>query len=289
MFAARSVRPALTVARVAQQQSQGMATLREIEQRLKSVRNIEKITKSMKVVASTKLTRAERAMREAKKYGAANNELFKHTEKEGEEAPKILYVGISSDGGLCGGIHSSITRFIKKAVAKEPGSLAVVGDKPKAQLSRAMPEAIKISFNSVGKDVPTFAEASAIADEIVKNGGEWDELRIVSNKYLSAISYEAGVTSVISAKALQAAAGFQAYEMEEDVSKDLAEFALANAIYTALVEGHAAEISARRTAMENASNNANDMMASLQLQYNRGRQAVITNELIDIITGASAL
>ncbi|WVQ96405.1 ATP synthase F1, gamma subunit [Kwoniella sp. CBS 9459] len=290
MFA-RSVRPALNVARTANtQQQQGMATLREIEQRLKSVKNIEKITKSMKVVASTKLTRAEKAMREAKKYGAANNELFKHTEADAsEEAPKILYVGISSDGGLCGGIHSSITRAIKKEMAVNPGSLAVVGDKPKSQLSRAMPQAFKVSFNSVGKDVPTFAEASAIADEIVKNGGEWDELKIVSNKYLSAISYESGVTSVISAKALQAAAGFQQYEMEEDVSKDLAEFALANAIYTALVEGHAAEISARRTAMENASNNANDMMASLQLQYNRGRQAVITNELIDIITGASAL
>ncbi|WVF68883.1 ATP synthase F1, gamma subunit [Kwoniella sp. CBS 6097] len=290
MFA-RSVRPALNVARTANtQQQQGMATLREIEQRLKSVKNIEKITKSMKVVASTKLTRAERAMREAKKYGAANNELFKHTESEGsEEAPKILYVGISSDGGLCGGIHSSITRAIKKEMAANPGSLAVVGDKPKSQLARAMPQAFKVTFNSVGKDVPTFAEASAIADEIVKNGGEWDELKIVSNKYLSAISYESGVTSVISAKALQAAAGFQQYEMEEDVSKDLSEFALANAIYTALVEGHAAEISARRTAMENASNNANDMMASLQLQYNRGRQAVITNELIDIITGASAL
>jgi F0F1-type ATP synthase gamma subunit len=76
----------------------------------------------------------------------------------------------------------------------------------------------------------------------------------VSNHYLSAISYEPRTTAVISAEALRAAAGFQAYEMEEDSSKDLAEFALANAIYTALVEGHAAEISARRTAMENASN-----------------------------------
>ena len=80
------------------------------------------------------------------------------------------------------------------------------------------------------------------------------QIRIVSNKYLSAISYEPGTTAVISAEALRAAAGFQQYEMEEDVSKDLAEFALANAIFTALVEGHAAEISARRTAMENASN-----------------------------------
>jgi F-type H+-transporting ATPase subunit gamma len=76
----------------------------------------------------------------------------------------------------------------------------------------------------------------------------------VSNHYLSAISYEARVVAVISAKALRAAEGFRQYEMEDDVSQELAEFALANAIYTALVEGHAAEISARRTAMENASN-----------------------------------
>ncbi|ORY35000.1 putative ATP synthase gamma chain mitochondrial precursor [Naematelia encephala] len=285
----RTIRPAVSVARSVEAQ-RTMATLREIEmRRLKSVKNIEKITKSMKVVASTKLTRAERAMREAKKYGAANNELFKHTQAETESAPKILYVGISSDGGLCGGIHSSITRAIKKEMATAPGDLAVVGDKPKAQLGRAMPNAFKVSFNSVGKDVPTFAEASAIADEIVKQGGDWDEIKLVSNHYLSAIAYESEVTTVISAKALQAAAGFQQYEMEEDVSQDLAEFALANALYTALVEGHAAEISARRTAMENASNNANDMISSLQLQYNRGRQAVITNELIDIITVSSEL
>nr|ODN91256.1 ATP synthase F1, gamma subunit [Cryptococcus depauperatus CBS 7841] len=280
----RSARPAIAATRNVARQQQGMATLKEIEQRLKSVKNIEKITKSMKVVASTKLTRAEKAMREAKKYGAANNELYKHAEAEPESEPKILYVGISSDGGLCGGIHSSISRYIKKEIAAKPGSLAVVGDKPKAQLTRAMPGAFKVSFNGVGKDVPTFAEASAIADEIVKNGGDWDVVKIVSNHYISAISYEAGTTTVVSAPALREAAGFQQYEMEEDVSKDLAEFALANAIYTALVEGHAAEISARRTAMENASNNALDMMSSLQLQYNRGRQAVITNELIDIIT-----
>ncbi|RXK38012.1 ATP synthase F1, gamma subunit [Tremella mesenterica] len=288
----RAIRPALSSAaplRGAQQQH-GMATLREIESRLKSVKNIEKITKSMKVVASTKLTRAERAMREAKKYGAANNEIFQHSKPDSpDHKPKILYLGISSDGGLCGGIHSSVSRLVKKEMAEAPGSLAVVGDKSKAQLSRAMPQSLKVSFSSVGKDVPTFTEASAIADEIMKNGGEWDEIRIVSNHYLSAISYESRMVSVISAESLRESAGFNRYEMEEDVSKDLAEFALANAIYTALVEGHAAEISARRTAMENASNNALDMIGSLQLKYNRGRQAVITNELIDIITGASAL
>lgn len=201
----------------------------------------------------------------------------------------MLYLALSSDGGLCGGIHSSITRAMKTQLNKQDGHIAIVGDKPKAQISRFAPEKIIISFSGVGKDVPTFGEASAIADELLKNAGEWDEIKIVSNHYLSAISYEAGVTTITSAQALTEAPGFQLYEMEEDVSKDLSEFSLANSIYAALVEGHAAEISARRTAMENASNNAQDMIGSLQLQYNRGRQAVITTELIDIITGASAL
>jgi F-type H+-transporting ATPase subunit gamma len=196
---------------------------------------------------------------------------------------------MSSDGGLCGGIHSSISRATKKLLSGTPGKLAVVGDKPKAQLSRAASDSLVVSFSGVGKDVPTFGEASAIADELLKADSEFDEIKIISNHYISAISYEAGETTLVSAEALRSSPGFAKYEMEEDVSKDLAEFALANAIYTALVEGHAAEISARRTAMENASNNANDMMSSLQLQYNRGRQAVITTELIDIITGASAL
>jgi len=77
--------------------------------------------------------------------------------------------------------------------------------------------------------------------------------------------------------------------MEDDVVKDLSEFALANALYATLVEGHAAETNARRNAMDNASKNAGDMIGSLQMKYNRGRQASITNELVDIITGASAL
>lgn len=196
---------------------------------------------------------------------------------------------MSSDGGLCGGIHSSVSRATKKIIAANPGKLAVVGDKPKAQLSRVVADSMVVSFSAVGKDVPTFGEASAIADELLKADAEFDEIKIISNHYISALSYEARETTIVSAEALRTSAGFQQYEMEEDVSKDLSEFALANAIYALLVEGHAAEISARRTAMENASNNANDMMSSLQLQFNRGRQAVITTELIDIITGASAL
>jgi F-type H+-transporting ATPase subunit gamma len=182
-------------------------------------------------------------------------ELYNQAGVESAPDAKILYVAITSDRGLCGGIHSSVSKAAKKALLNHPEARVVVcGDKPKAQLSRMMPQQMALSFNQIGKDIPTFAEAAAIADEITTHGGEWDELKIIYNKYISAISYEATTVTVAGPKALAEAAGFKAYEMEEDVSKDLTEFALANIIFQALVEGHAAEQSARRTAMENASN-----------------------------------
>jgi hypothetical protein len=107
-------------------------------------------------------------------------ELFKHTSEENPSTDrKILYLAISSDSGLCGGIHSGISKYIKRAQAENPGSIAIVGEKSKAQLSRSLPQQIQVTFSGVGKDVPTFAEASTIADEIVKNAGSWDEVSVV--------------------------------------------------------------------------------------------------------------
>jgi len=132
-------------------------------------------------------------------------------------------------------------------------------------------------------------DAATIADKIIKDGLEFDSVSLVYNRFVSAISYEATIVEVFSEETLKNSPNFRVYEMEDDSTRDLAEFALANAIYAALVEGHAAEQSSRRNAMDNASKNAGEMINSLQMQYNRGRQAAITNELVDIITGASAL
>jgi F-type H+-transporting ATPase subunit gamma len=265
-----------------------MATLREIEMRLKSVRNIEKITKSMKMIASTKLSKAQRAMISAKSYGEANSEVFKSATVP--ENPRVLYVVVSSDSGLCGGIHSSVSKAVRSAIKENASAqVAVVGDKSKAQLSRAIPGNLVITFNQIGKDVPTFADAASVADLVTKRAGEFDVVRIIYNRFVSVISYESNTLEVLNEEALKNSADFKAYEMEEDVTKDLSEFGLANAIYAALVEGHAAEISSRRNAMDNASKNAGEMINLLQMKYNRGRQAAITNELVDIITGASAL
>ena len=106
-------------------------------------------------------------------------ELFEQVKLEKESDPKIVYLAVSSDGGLCGGIHSSISRYIKNELKQHPADLAIVGDKPKAQLARTLSQNIKVSFNGVGKDVPTFAEACAIADEIGKLEQDWDEVRLL--------------------------------------------------------------------------------------------------------------
>ncbi|KAH9996256.1 ATP synthase F1 gamma [Russula vinacea] len=266
------------------QSARNMATLREIELRLKSVRNIEKITKSMKMIASTRLAKAQRAMQTGKQYGIANSEIFQNTQPE--EAPKRkLFVVISSDKGLCGGIHSSVSKATRRSITtgENGGStdspIVIVGDKSKAQLSRTLSSNLAITFNQIGRDIPTFADAAGVADLIVKTGIKYDAIAIVYNKFVSAISYEPAVVEVPNEEVLKAAAGFNAYEMEDDVTKDLAEFSFANAIYAALIEGHACEISARRNAMDNAQKNASDMISSLQMKYNRGRQAAITNDL----------
>ncbi|KAG8950871.1 atp3 gamma subunit of the F1 sector of mitochondrial F1F0 ATP synthase [Tulasnella sp. 424] len=297
MLSRAAVRPAINaVARQQVVQQRNMATLREIELRLKSVRNIEKITKSMKMIAATKLTKAQRAVNSAKAYGAANAEVFKNSEAALPEDGKKLYVVISSDKGLCGGIHSSVSKATRAAVKEDQAKNAdaditvmVVGDKSKAQLSRALPEKLALTFNGVGKDVPTFGDACAIADLILTSGVEFDSVHLVYNKVVSALAFESAIQSVFGEEALKNAPNFKTYEMEDDATKDLAEFALANAVYAVLVEGHAAEINSRRNAMDNASKNAGDMIGALTMKYNRGRQAAITNELVDIITGASAL
>ncbi|KAL5478465.1 ATP3 [Sanghuangporus weigelae] len=272
--------------------ARNMATLRELELRLKSVRNIEKITKSMKMIASTKLAKAQRAMQAGKAYGSANSEVFQNSPAE-EGAKRKLFLVISSDKGLCGGIHSSVSkatrRFYQEGEVDKDTPLMVIGDKSKAQLSRILPNNLVLTFNQIGRDVPTFADAASVADLITTSGAKYDEVQIVYNKFVSAISYESNSMVVAGEELLKEAPGFKAYEMEDDVTKDLAEFALANAIYSALVESHACEISSRRNAMDNASKNAGEMINSLTLKYNRGRQAAITNELVDIITGASAL
>ncbi|KAF1975138.1 putative ATP synthase subunit gamma, mitochondrial [Bimuria novae-zelandiae CBS 107.79] len=267
------------------------ATLREIEDRLKSIRNIEKITKTMKIVASTKLTRAQRAMTESRTYGETSNTVFEQAEtKPAEgEGKKTLIVVCSSDKGLCGGIHSGLSRKTRKILLEQPETdLVVIGEKCKAQLGRSNAQNIVLSFAGVGKDVPTFADASAIADQISSLPTDYSSIKILYNKFLNAQSYEATPIEAFSEEAFQQSPNFAAFEIDDEVLGNFREYALANSLFWALAEGHACEQSARRNAMDNASKNAGDMINKFQILFNRTRQAVITGELVEIITGASA-
>ncbi|GAA6006030.1 hypothetical protein JCM10207_007316 [Rhodosporidiobolus poonsookiae] len=294
---ARAAKPAVA-SRAFSSTPAPQATLRELEQRIKSVANIGKITKSMKMVAASRLARAQRSMNDAKAYGAANSAVFEQSEASKSEAKveKILYIVASGDRGLCGGIHSSVAKFARKDIDSGEGQgkdirVVALGEKPKQQMARGNgAKDIELSFSQIGKSVPTFGDALAIADKIEQEEFKPDKVKVIYNKFVSVISYEAAALEVYSTAALQASPSFAAYEVESDeLAGDLGSFALANAIYAGLVEGYAAEISARRNAMENASKNADEVGDKLRMQFNRGRQAVITNELIDIITGASAL
>ncbi len=268
-----------------------LATLRDLEQRLKSIKNIQKITSTMKIVASTRLTKAQRAMRASRAYGQAGQQLYESAGTQAGDEGKSLVVVASSDKGLCGAVHSGLSRKVRPWLAsrRESVDLVVLGDKAKAQLGRSSPRQMVLSFNQVAKDVPTFADAQAIADRIFSLGTEYSKIEVVYNRFKSAISYEPAVMEAFSEAAFRQSPNFNVFEIEDDVLTNLKEFALANTLLWALVEGHACEISARQNAMDNASKNAGDMIDRFSIIYNRTRQAVITNELVDIITGASAL
>lgn len=282
----------LAVPQVSRTGLRGYATLREIEMRLKSIKNIEKITKTMKIVASTRLNKAHRAMDASRQFTDGEKQFYKNTDVQPVPEPSnTLIVVVSSDKGLCGSIHSQISKAARKRFAELNGNadLVTIGEKAKIQLLRTHPKNLKLSFMGVGKEAPTFAEAAAIVDEIAELG-EYQQVEILYNKFVSGVSFEPSAFSTFTAGAIELAPGLSAYEIEgEGLSTALLELSLANSLLAAMAEGYASEISARRNAMDNASKNAGDMITRYSILYNRTRQAVITNELVDIITGASSL
>jgi len=155
----------------------------------------------MKIVASTKLNRAQRGMTESRKYGQTSNEVYVSAETKVAEAEgkKKLVVVCSSDKGLCGGIHSGLSRYVRREFGTDGNfDLVILGEKCRAQLSRTNASNITLSFAGVGKDVPTFADAQAIADQIVQLPGDYSEVQILYNKFINATSYEPTVIEAFS-------------------------------------------------------------------------------------------
>jgi len=283
------------------QSTRGMANLKAIAIRLKSVKNIQKITQSMKMVSAAKYARAERELKAARPYGTGAQVFYEQAQvgEEAEGAPaaaggKQLYVAMTSDRGLCGGVHSSICKTIRNELLEKPNldnvGIICVGDKSRAQISRLFAKQILAVGSDIGRLAPQFGDASKIANAILNSGFEFDSGNLYYNKFRSVVSYKTQEIPIYPVGAIEKAKNLPVYDsIDADVLQSYMEYSLASLLYYCLKEGACSEQSSRMTAMDNSSKNAGEMIDKLTLSYNRTRQAVITGELIEIISGAAAL
>ncbi|GLR79463.1 F0F1 ATP synthase subunit gamma [Azospirillum sp. CT11-132] len=295
-----------------------MPNLKDLKNRIASVQSTRKITSAMKMVAASKLRRAQEQAEAsgpyAERMGRMLSSLAANVQDSGN-GPKLmtgtgadqvhLLVVISSDRGLCGAFNGSIVREAKRQIVRLQGEgktvkLLTVGRKGRDQLKREFASLIVESYEDVGRRRLGFSDADMVATKVLSmfDAGEFDVCSVIFNKFKSAISQVVTVQQLIPfAVATEAAeaAGAEAkamYEFEPDEEQILAELLPRNLsiqIYRALLESAASEQGARMTAMDNATRNAGDMINKLTITYNRTRQAYITKELIEIISGAEAL
>jgi len=262
---------------------------------LKSVTNIQKITKSMKMVSAAKYAKAERELGPARSYGLGASTFFEQAEvKQDNAKPNHLAVALTSDRGLCGGVHSSVVKMIKHSLTeKKPGTqtkMVIIGDKAKAMLQKLYGEDILVTFNEIGRKPPVFADAAKIASEITDLDYKFDYGSLYFNTFKSVVAYRTTEKPIFSIENVAEGDKLFMYDsLDDEVMRCYNEFALVSTLYYALKEAACSEQSSRMTAMDSASKNAGEMIDKLTLTFNRTRQAVITKELIEIISGAAAL
>jgi len=282
--------------------TRGFATEKQIAMRIVSTNNLKKITSSMKMVSSAKMQADVKRLEAVKPF----NEFAKTLcgppvlceDLDVSEWPeKNLVVAVSSDKGLCGGVNSFVARNMKKINAKlaaDGKSMKVVvwGEKGRSQLRRVCGDDI-ISAATDAEYPATFASVGCLASEVAELAPEFDQVHIIYNHFVSAVSYETSMQSLISLNGEGDAEPMMTYEFEPDTKSeiltDLGEFMIASQLYYSVLDGATSEQSSRTAAMENASKNAGELVEALTLQYNKARQTRITTELIEIISGASAL
>ncbi|VEU37885.1 unnamed protein product [Pseudo-nitzschia multistriata] len=288
---------------VATQQTRGMATEKQIFNQIQSTKNIKKITSSMKMVSAAKLKGDEQRLAAAIPFNNWSYEIYSEPtlieDATFEELPqKVLVVPFTSDKGLCGGINSFISRGTRDMVNKlkaqgKEADIVIIGDKGRSQMRRTVGEHVVRSATEV-ESPGTYALASALSTELIAAGAEdYDAVVMIYNSFVNAAVYNQMYKVVTPLKPSEDGSEIlPTYDFDSDKAEsmtDLYEFVLSTQLFHCFMDGAASEQSARMTAMENASNNANEMIDSLTLRYNRARQARITTELIEIISGASAI
>jgi F-type H+-transporting ATPase subunit gamma len=299
-----------------------MPSLKDLRLRIRSIRSTQKITSAMKMVAASRLRRAQEQAEAARPYAERMERVLASLADRmaglpgppllvgtGKEETHLIVVA-TSDRGLAGGFNSSILREARRRIREIEASgkkvmLLIIGRKGRDGLRRDYNPLIRDSLTEVGRRRLSFEEARDIAERILvlyQEGG-FDVCSIIYNRFRSAMTQIVTVQQIIPFApaaadqtggvepevGVRAGAVYEFEPSEEEILADLLPKNLAVQIYTALLENAASEQGARMTAMDNATRNAGDMIDRLTLNYNRTRQAVITKELIEIISGAEAL
>jgi F-type H+-transporting ATPase subunit gamma len=288
-----------------------MANLKAIRRRISSVRNTQKITRAMKMVAAAKLRRSQETMEKFRAYAdltasilsevAAGATAEDHPLLERREPEKSLVLIICSDRGLCGGFNGNLCREVFAHVQKaEPTpAISIIGRKARDYFERR-PVTIDTKYSGVYDD-PGYSTAAEIARGLAKRYAEKeiDRIDLVYNEFVSMIAQKPVFRQLLPVVLPEKEAGQEGewippvdFIFEPDRAALLGELLpkyIEVQVYRALIESIAAENAARMTAMDNATKNAEEMLDHLTLVYNRARQSAITNELMDIVGGAEAL
>ena len=291
-----------------------MPSLKDLKNRIGSVKSTQKITSAMKMVAAAKLRKAQEQAIASRPYcssmekivSSLANKLIDNAPellKGKKEIKKQLLVVFSADRGLCGGFNGSISRAVKLEVKKSKDlgietKLLFVGRKSADTLKKDFQQHIVeiVTGNSTN---PIYSDALSISSKIIDlyQRDEFGSCKIIFNKFVSAITQEVTLKSLIPIETNnedvsnnnQVSSVYEYEPSEEVILEELLNKNIATQLFSAQMESTASELAARMTAMDNATRNAGDLIDRLTLQYNRTRQAFITKELIEIISGAEAL
>ena len=291
-----------------------MASLDDLKKRISSVKSTQKITKAMKMVAAAKLRRAQENAEKGRPFSEKMNNIILNLSSsisDKENASKFLVgtgksnvhlcVVITADRGLCGGFNTNICRKAKndfEEILKNGKTLKIltVGSKGYEQLKRTYGSYVIEKLNFKGLKKITYKEAETVGRKIIKlfNQNEFDVCKIYYNKFKNVITQIPQAQQIIpiekpkeEEKKIE---NFYEFEPEEnEILEDLLPRNISTQIFKAILENAASEQGSRMTAMDNATRNAGDLVDKLTITYNRSRQAAITKELIEIISGAESL
>ena len=292
-----------------------MPSLKDLKNRIESVKNTRKITKAMQMVAAAKLRRAQDSAEAARPYterfnsvlGALASANNKHSGGPqllvgtGNDQTHLLIV-MTAERGLCGGFNSNIAKLAKSHAVKliEKGKtvkIITVGKKGRDVIKRDLSEHFVDHVDLSEIKSVRYADAQGISKSILDRftAGEFDVATLFYSKFVNVVTQIPTAQQIIPASFDDAEDGnaqsvnYEYEPSEEEILADLLPRGVGTQIFAALLENGASEQGARMSAMDNATRNAGDMIDKLTIQYNRSRQAVITNELIEIISGAEAL